>query len=58
LSVTREEQQAAGIEPITLQAYFGRGFHHPHLRRTTVRDWPLNVFNYEDAAPGYPYSAP
>jgi hypothetical protein len=25
------EQQAAGIQPITLQAYFGAGFHHPHV---------------------------
>jgi hypothetical protein len=44
------EQQAAGIEPIVLQAYFGGSFHHPHLRGTTVHDWPLNVFSYEDAA--------
>ena len=44
------EQQAAGIEPIVLQAYFGGGFHHPHLRGTTVHDWPLNVFSEEDAA--------
>ena len=44
------EQQAAGIEPIVLHAYFGGGFHHPHLRGTTVRDWPLNVFSEEDAA--------
>ena len=44
------EQQAAGIEPIALQAYFGRGFHHPHLRGMTVRDWPLNVFSEGDAA--------
>jgi hypothetical protein len=44
------EQQAAGIEPIVLQAYFGGGFHHPHLRGTTVHDWPLNVFSDEDAA--------
>ena len=43
------EQQAAGIEPIALQAYFGGGFHHPHLRGTTVHDWPLNVFTDEDA---------
>jgi hypothetical protein len=43
------EQRAAGVEPIMLQAYFGSGFHHPHLRGTTVRDWPLNVFNDEDA---------
>jgi len=44
------EQQAAGIEPIVLQAYFGGSFHHPHLRGTTVHDWPLNVFSNEDAA--------
>ena len=43
------EQRAAGVEPIMLQAYFGGGFHHPHLRGTTVRDWPLNVFTNEDA---------
>jgi hypothetical protein len=43
------EQRAAGVEPIVLQAYFGGGFHHPHLRGTTVRDWPLNVFSDEDA---------
>src|SRR5260370_30667856 len=44
------EQRAAGIDPIMLQAYFGGGFHHPHLRGTTVHDWPLNVFSDEDAA--------
>jgi hypothetical protein len=44
------EQRAAGIEPIVLQSYFGRSFHHPHLRGTTVHDWPLNVFSDEDAA--------
>ena len=44
------EQQAAGVEPIALQAYFGASFHHPHLRGTTVHDWPLNVFSDEDAA--------
>ena len=43
------EQRSAGIEPIVLQAYFGGGFHHPHLRGTTVHDWPLNVFSDEDA---------
>ena len=48
------EQQAAGLEPIMLQAYFGGGFHHPHLRGTTVRDWPLNVFSEEDAAAQLP----
>src|SRR5437660_2192864 len=40
------EQQAAGIEPIVLQAHFGSGFHHPHLRGTTVHD----LFCEEDAA--------
>jgi hypothetical protein len=44
------EQRAAGVEPIVLQAYFGGGFNHPHLRGTTVHDWPLNVFSDEDAA--------
>jgi hypothetical protein len=44
------EQQAAGVEPVALQAYFGSSFHHPHLRGTTVQDWPLNVFSDEDAA--------
>ena len=44
------EQQAAGVQPIVLQAHFGGGFHHPHLRGTTVQDWPLNVFSDEDAA--------
>jgi hypothetical protein len=44
------EQRAVGVQPIVLQAYFGSGFHHPHLRGTTVHDWPLNVFSEEDAA--------
>jgi hypothetical protein len=44
------EQRAAGVQPIMLQAYFGSGFHHPHLRGTTVHDWPLNIFSDEDAA--------
>ena len=48
------EQRAAGIQPIVLQAYFGGGFHHPHLRGTTVQDWPLNVFSDEDAAAQLP----
>src|SRR6266478_2857417 len=40
----------ARVEPIVLHAYFGAGFHHPHLRGTPVHDWPLNVFSDEDAA--------
>ena len=43
------EQRAAGLQPLALQAYFGGGFHHPHLRGTTVQDWPLNVFSEGDA---------
>ncbi len=48
------EQRAAGVEPIVLQAFFGGGFHHPHLRGATVGDWPLNVFSDEDAAAQLP----
>lgn len=44
------EQRDTGILPITLQAFYGAGFHHPHLRGATVRDWPLNVFTEEQAA--------
>jgi hypothetical protein len=29
-------------------AYFGAGFHHPHLRGATVGDWPLNAFRVQD----------
>ncbi|POX62855.1 hypothetical protein C3492_14355 [Streptomyces sp. Ru62] len=48
------EQRAAGIAPITLLAFYGRGFHHPHLRGATVHDWPLNVFTPEQAAAEVP----
>ena len=48
------EQRAAGIEPIVIRAYFGIGFHHPHLRGGTVGDWPLNVFTEEQAAEELP----
>ena len=30
--LTWPEQKKRGIEPITLEAFFGRRFHHPHLR--------------------------
>jgi hypothetical protein len=43
------EQRDARVPPIMLHAYFGAGFHHPHLRGATVGDWPLNVFGVEDA---------
>jgi hypothetical protein len=44
------EQRDAALDPITLHAFFGGGFHHPHLRGATVGDWPLNVFTEADAA--------
>ena len=48
------EQQAAAIKPIVIRAYFGRGFAHPHLQSGTVGDWPLNVFDEEQAAAQLP----
>ncbi|HEX3791568.1 MAG TPA: hypothetical protein VHW44_27150 [Pseudonocardiaceae bacterium] len=53
-SLSWPEQRAAEVPPITLFAYYGGGFHHPHLRGATVRDWPLNVFSTEDAAAQLP----
>ena len=53
-SLTWPEQQAAGIKPIVLRAYFGAGFAHPHLQSGTVGDWPLNVFDEEQAAAELP----
>jgi hypothetical protein len=48
------EQRTAGVAPVTLLAYYGFGFHHPHLRGATVGDWPLNVFTTHDAADQLP----
>lgn len=54
-SLTREwtltwpEQRDRGIPPVTISAWFGGGFHHPHLRGATVHDWPLNVYDEMDA---------
>jgi hypothetical protein len=48
------EQRASGIPPIILAAVYGAGFHHPHLRGGTVREWPLNVFTTEQAAAELP----
>ncbi|HET9382793.1 MAG TPA: hypothetical protein VFP69_18455 [Streptomyces sp.] len=48
------EQRETEIAPITLLAYYGRGFHHPHLRGATVHDWPFNVFTPEQAAAEVP----
>ncbi|MDH2425841.1 hypothetical protein [Sphaerisporangium sp. TRM90804] len=44
------EQRAADVDPVTIRAFYGAGFHHPHLRGATVHDWPLNVFTEEQAA--------
>jgi hypothetical protein len=48
------EQRAAGVAPVTLQATYGGGFHHPHLRGATVGHWPLNVFDAGQAAAELP----
>jgi len=52
--LTWPEQRAAGIKPIVIRAYFGAGFAHPHLQSGTVGDWPLNVFDEEQAAAELP----
>jgi hypothetical protein len=48
------EQRAARIKPIVIRAYFGVEFLHPHLQSGTVGDWPLNVFDEEQAAAELP----
>jgi len=48
------EQQAAGINPIVIRAFYSAGAHHPHLQGGTVGDWPLNVFDEEQAAAELP----
>ena len=48
------EQRNVRVPPIMLHAYFGAGFHHPHLRGATVGDWPLNVFSVQDATDHLP----
>ncbi|OLE36375.1 MAG: hypothetical protein AUG48_07545 [Actinobacteria bacterium 13_1_20CM_3_68_9] len=53
-SLSWPEQHAAGIKPIVIRSYFGVGFLHPHLQSGTVGDWPLNVFDDEEAAAELP----
>jgi hypothetical protein len=48
------EQHASGIDPIIIRALYSAGAHHPHLRGGTVGDWPLNVFDEEQAAAELP----
>jgi hypothetical protein len=43
------EQERAGVAPVTIRAHYGRGFHHPHVSGATVGEWPLNVFDAEQA---------
>ena len=53
-SLSWPEQRQAGIQPVLIQAHYGSGFHHPHLRGGTVSDWPLNVFSPDQAAAELP----
>lgn len=48
------EQQRAGLSPITLLAFYGRGFHHPHMRGRSVGNWPLNVFSASEGKEALP----
>jgi len=48
------EQQAAGLKPVLIRAYFGAGFAHPHLQSGTVGDWPMNVYDEAQAAAELP----
>jgi hypothetical protein len=48
------EQRTAGVKPIFIRAYFGSGFAHPHLQSGSVGDWPLNVFDEQQAAEELP----
>src|SRR6185437_11381809 len=48
------EQQAGAVQPVMIRAYYGVGAHHPHLQAGTAGDWPLNVFDAEQAAAELP----
>jgi hypothetical protein len=48
------EQREVGISPVGLYAFYGAGFHHPHLRGATVHDWPLNLFSMQDSSDQLP----
>jgi hypothetical protein len=48
------EQQAAGIDSIIIRGMYGASFHHPHLQGGTLGDWPLNVFDEDQAAAELP----
>ena len=42
------------IKPIIIRADYGVGAHHPHLQAGTAGDWPLNMFDEEQAAAELP----
>src|SRR5260370_30631477 len=48
------EQRAAGISPVIIRAYYGAAAHHPHLQGGTLGDWPLNLFDENQAAAELP----
>ena len=47
-------REVAGVNPVAIRAHYGAGFHHPHLQTGTAGDWPLNVFDEEQAAAELP----
>jgi hypothetical protein len=49
-ALTWPEQRSTGINPITIRAFYSAGAHHPYLQGGTLGDWPLNVFEEEQAA--------
>ncbi|WP_052411194.1 hypothetical protein [Streptomyces sp. NRRL S-118] len=53
-ALTWPEQRVTEIDPITIRAHYGGGFHHPHLSGATVGEWPLNVFDAGQAAAELP----
>jgi hypothetical protein len=48
------EQQATGINPVIIRAFYSAGGHHPHLQDGTVGERPLSVFDEEQAAAELP----
>jgi hypothetical protein len=39
---------------VIIRAYYGAAAHHPHLQAGTAGDWPLNVFDEQQAAAQLP----
>src|SRR5258706_3894772 len=53
-SLSWPDQPAACINPLVIRAYYGAAAHHPHLQAGTAGDWPLNVFDEQQAAAQLP----